>query len=45
MDFSLSTYYPIFIYLVVVVGFAVSAHRRAAADRAETQDAGQADAL
>ena len=25
MDFSLSTYYPIFIYLVVVVGFAVSA--------------------
>ena len=25
MDFSLSTYYPIFIYLVVVLGFAVSA--------------------
>jgi len=25
MDFSLSTYYPIFIYLVVVIGFAVSA--------------------
>jgi NADH-quinone oxidoreductase subunit A len=25
MDFNLSTYYPIFIYLVVVVGFAVSA--------------------
>src|SRR3954447_12129578 len=24
MDFSLSTYYPIFIYLVVVVGFAVT---------------------
>jgi len=25
MDFDLSTYYPIFIYLVAVVGFAVSA--------------------
>lgn len=25
MDFSLSTYYPIFIYLVVVIGFAVAA--------------------
>ena len=25
MDFSLSTYYPIFIYLVIVLGFAVSA--------------------
>jgi NADH-quinone oxidoreductase subunit A len=25
MDFSLSTYYPIFIYLVVIIGFAVSA--------------------
>ena len=25
MDFSLSSYYPIFLYLVVVVGFAVSA--------------------
>jgi NADH-quinone oxidoreductase subunit A len=25
MDFSLGTYYPIFIYLVVVLGFAVSA--------------------
>jgi NADH:ubiquinone oxidoreductase subunit 3 (subunit A) len=25
MDFNLSTYYPIFIYLVVVLGFAVSA--------------------
>lgn len=25
MDFSLSTYYPIFIYLVVILGFAVSA--------------------
>jgi NADH-quinone oxidoreductase subunit A len=25
MDFSLSTYYPIFIYFVVVVGFAASA--------------------
>jgi NADH-quinone oxidoreductase subunit A len=25
MDFSLSSYYPIFIYLVVVIGFAVSA--------------------
>ena len=24
MDFSLSTYYPVFIYLVVVVGFAVT---------------------
>ena len=27
MDFSLSTYYPVFIYLVVVVGFAVGFHR------------------
>jgi NADH-quinone oxidoreductase subunit A len=25
MDFSLATYYPIFIYLVVIVGFAVTA--------------------
>ena len=25
MDFSLTTYYPLFLYLVVVVGFAVSA--------------------
>jgi NADH:ubiquinone oxidoreductase subunit 3 (subunit A) len=25
MDFSLSTYYPVFIYLVVVIGFAVAA--------------------
>ena len=25
MDFSLGTYYPIFLYLVVVIGFAVSA--------------------
>jgi NADH-quinone oxidoreductase subunit A len=25
MDFSLSTYYPIFIYLVVVVGFGIAA--------------------
>jgi NADH:ubiquinone oxidoreductase subunit 3 (subunit A) len=25
MDFSLTTYYPIFIYLVIVVGFAVAA--------------------
>src|SRR5262245_32100813 len=25
MDFSLSTYYPIFIYLVVILGFGVSA--------------------
>jgi NADH-quinone oxidoreductase subunit A len=25
MDFNLSTYYPIFIYLVVILGFAVSA--------------------
>jgi NADH-quinone oxidoreductase subunit A len=25
MDFQLSTYYPIFIYLIVVLGFAVSA--------------------
>src|SRR5262245_65697490 len=25
MDFSLSTYYPIFLYTVVVIGFAVSA--------------------
>ena len=25
MDFSLSTYYPIFIYLVVIAGFAVNA--------------------
>ena len=25
MDFTLSTYYPIFLYLVVVLGFAVSA--------------------
>ncbi|MFO0843170.1 MAG: NADH-quinone oxidoreductase subunit A [Gemmataceae bacterium] len=25
MDFSLSTYYPIFLYLVVVIGFAVAA--------------------
>src|SRR6476620_11599150 len=25
MDFSLGTYYPIFIYLLVVIGFAVSA--------------------
>jgi NADH:ubiquinone oxidoreductase subunit 3 (subunit A) len=25
MDFSLSSYYPVFIYLVVVIGFAVSA--------------------
>src|SRR5207253_7340769 len=24
MDFSLSTYYPVFIYLIVVVGFAVT---------------------
>ena len=28
MDFNLSTYYPIFIYLVVVLGFAVVGHRR-----------------
>jgi NADH:ubiquinone oxidoreductase subunit 3 (subunit A) len=25
MDFSLTTYYPVFIYLIVVLGFAVSA--------------------
>jgi NADH-quinone oxidoreductase subunit A len=25
MDFSLSTYYPIFIYLLVVIGFAIAA--------------------
>src|SRR4030088_2996990 len=25
MDFTLSTYYPIFIYLVVIIGFAISA--------------------
>src|SRR5437773_2730913 len=25
MDFDLSTYYPVFLYLVVVLGFAVSA--------------------
>src|SRR5258708_7455698 len=25
MDFNLSTYYPIFLYLVVIVGFAISA--------------------
>ena len=45
MDFSLPTYYPIFIYLAVVVAFSVRRPDRAAADRAETQDAGQADAL
>ena len=25
MDFNLSTYYPIFLYLVVIIGFAISA--------------------
>ena len=42
MDFSLSTYYPIFIYLVVVVGFSAAAMLVPPLIVAETQDAGQA---
>ena len=34
MDFTSATYYPIFLYLIVVIGFAVSALVVAAPDRA-----------
>ena len=33
MDFSLSTYYPIFLYLLVVIGFAIMSYKLAASWR------------
>ena len=45
MDFTFRTYYPIFLFLLVVLGFALSALMVTHLLGPKRQDAGQADAL